>query len=389
MPVHLPPRLRRPDAPAWLGHPDYSWEAAAMLRTAFARLESPNTPANEYLWACMDVARWHDAKIAPNQQVRTSLLFARAHEADHEYSDAVRYVDRALEIASEGRGLDEYPDLLVYHAKLQRALLHYDVAFQDIRDSLVLRTAHVHGDPTRIEPNLRLELLALQANYALQSAQFECAEQLVTQAIKLIPLAPKSPLTVGDVIWVRARLNWCRGLNSQALEDALHVDTIYSKYAPPDSYGRLQSVIAQIYLDLADELPIDAAGTKKTFYLREALHAMVKAEKLARQWNDPPGSTIAQLTRLSWDRLSGHSSDRIGTLDGIIYEVRRHDDALLAQALISRGDELAACGEPELAGNLYRQTIAALDGGGMAYFMYVAYRRLMRLRALHPNHGFN
>src|SRR5258708_4116750 len=94
----LRPALLCPDHRAWRSDPLYSPGVAQALHTAFARLAPAEVTPEDFLWACGDVAPWLNTVMGSRQRIRIFLLFARAHEADGAYTDALGYVHQPLEV---------------------------------------------------------------------------------------------------------------------------------------------------------------------------------------------------------------------------------------------------------------------------------------------------
>jgi len=184
----LRPALLLSDSYRWRAAPLYSPAVAHALDRAYTRIAQAVSP-DEYLWACSDIAPWMGAAMAARQRVRVFLLFARAHEVDGAFKDALGYIDRALEVAGRGQAIDDFVDLLFYHAKLERARARYESAAEDMEACLDLLRRRVDGEDEALEPALRLELFAQLADYNFFLGHFAAASHLVVQAQRLAPRA--------------------------------------------------------------------------------------------------------------------------------------------------------------------------------------------------------
>ncbi len=377
MPMLLRPALARPDHAAWRRDSSYSAGAAQALRAAFERIAAADAPPEEFLWACGIVAPWLDAEVAARQRVRTLLLFARTHEADGAYTDALQSVDRALEVAVRGRAGDDFVDLLIYHAKLERARARYDLAAEDLIACLEL--LHMHVDEETLDPALHLEVLALLAEYEFYLGHFLTADQLASDALDLAPRAPRLRLEAAAAARTRAHLDRLRGRSSDAIATMRQVAAVYEQVpAPAISRGRLEYLFAEFALDVAERIPDGPAAANRTAPLRLARERLDLAATLATQANDRPGHSLITLGQARYSRIRKTTADRVTQIERVIRTARHLDDhALLAQAFTALGDELADQGEQEQALDCYRQTLGLLDGSAVAALEILPRRRLL------------
>jgi tetratricopeptide (TPR) repeat protein len=379
----LRPALLCPDHRAWRSDPLYSPGVAQALHTAFARLAPPEITPEDFLWACGDVAPWLNTVMGSRQRIRIFLLFARAHEADGAYTDALGYVDRALEVAGRGHIPDDLTDLLLYHAKLERARARYETAAGDLEACLALLRDRAAGDDEAIDPPLRLELLAQLADYEFYLGHFAEATRLVDQAQLLALHAPHRALDVADVACVQAQLDRLRGFTWDAIGPMLRATTIYKREAPPISQGRIAAFVTELALDVVERLPDGSNGAQRMGLLTLARIHLTQAEHLTRQAKDRPGRGLARLAHARYSRLRGTNSDRRRRVEEVIRLGKQLDDhALTAQAFTALGDELASQGEKEGSLDCYRQTIGLLDGSEVPALAVPARRKLLRAREM-------
>jgi tetratricopeptide (TPR) repeat protein len=384
MPMLLRPALARPDHATWRRDSSYSAGAAQALRAAFERIAAADAPPEEFLWACGLVAPWLDAEVAARQRVRTLLLFARAHEADGAYTDALQSVDQALEVAVRGRAGDDFVDLLIYHAKLERARVRYDLAAEDLIACLELLHMRMGEDEETLDPALHLEVLALLAEYEFYLGHFLTADQLALDALDLAPRAPQRLLEAATAARTRAHLDRLRGRSSDALDTMRQVAAVYEQVpAPAISRGRLEYLFAEFALDVAERIPDGPAAANRTAPLRLARERLALAESLTTQANDRPGRGLITLGQARYTRVRKTTADRVTQIERVIRVARHLDDhALLAQAFTALGDELADQGEQEQALDCYRQTLGLLDGSAVAALEILPRRRLLLAREM-------
>lgn len=383
MAMLLRPALLWPDWFTWRADPAYSPTVAAALRSGFAHIASADAPRINFLWACAEVASCKNATMAPPQHVRVCLLFARTHEVEGAYTDALAYVDRALDVAAHGPFNDDFTDLLLYRAKLERARGRYLIAASDLDACLGLLRGRARGDDTRIDPALRLEILAQLADYEFFLGHLLTAARLVSQAQRLAPRVPHRRLDAASIAWVQAHLDRLRGYAWEAVHPMLRAESVYAHDAPPISRGRLAYFVAELALDSAARHSDGPPASHRSEPLRLARVHLDAAERLAQQANDRGGRGLVQLARVRYSRLYGGNSDRSARIVDVLRLARRiDDDALLAQAFTALGDELAYQGEHERALDCYRQTIGLMDGSEFPVLALPARRQLLLAREM-------
>jgi tetratricopeptide (TPR) repeat protein len=383
MAMLLRPALLWPDRSTWHADPAYSSTVARALRSGFSHIAAADAPRDNFLWACAEVAPCMNSTMAIPQRVRVFLLFARTLEVEGVYTDALSYVDRALDVAAHDPTSDDFTDLLLYHAKLERARGRYLIAASDLAACLGLLRNRAHGDEALIDPALHLEILAQLADYEFFLGHLPAAARLVSQAQRLAPSAPHRRLDAASIAWVQAHLDRLRGRAWESVQPMLRVESIYAHEAPPISRGRLAYFVAELALDVAARRADGPLAAYRAEFLRLARVHLDSAERLAHEANDRGGRGLVQLARVRYSRLYGGNSNRSARIVDVLRLARRlDDDALLAQAFTALGDELAYQGEHERALDCYRQTIGLMDGSDFPVLALPARRRLLLAREM-------
>lgn len=387
MPMLLRPRLLRADHFSWQRDTSYSQEAARALRAAFTRISAADAVADHLFWACGLVAPWLDADASPRQRVRVLLLFARTHEAEGNFAEALEALDRALVESIHGHAHEDFIDLLVYHAKLARALGRYDQAANDLYACLELHDLHVFEHQEPPDRSLQIELLSQLADYEFFLAHFERAERLASDTLHLAPVVPGKPLEAAAAARTLAQIDRIRGLSWQALPVMRRVVQVYAQVpAPAISRGRNEYLLADFALDVAERIPDGPADANRTEFLRLAQQHLDIAEFLGRQTDDGPGRGLIALGRARYSRLHGTNEDRVARIEWAL-EVgqRREDHALLAQGFTALGDEYISQGEQERGLDCYRQALGLLDGSAFPVLSVQPRRKLLRASEMPPD----
>src|SRR5262249_15306138 len=148
------------------------------------------------------------------------------------------------------------------------------------------------------------------------------------------------------------------------------------EFGPPNSAARAQLIVADILLDLAVQDPMESA---QHFKARFAHPLIVEGARLAAESGDPVGGVGADLTEARWSRLVGQNVDRIALIERAMRLGHEwEDEAVLAQAFTTLGDELVSQGRPEAGVYRYRDVSGLLDGSEAPALGVWALRALLR-----------
>jgi tetratricopeptide (TPR) repeat protein len=327
--------------------------------------------------------------MAPQQRLRALLLFARAHEADRAYVEALRYVDQGLEVAIYGHVWHDLADLLLYRAKLERAHSRYQAAIEDIEASLDVLRAHTKGDDETIDRSFRLELFTLLAEYEFFAGHFSEAENTIRVALQLVPDPSEHALEIATLYWTQARLDRLRGLPQRALLPLRQAIAIYETEAPLASQACLAVFTAETLMDLGEQSD-DSQRHERTGFYHQAHTSAERANQLAQQARSPSSCGLARLALARQSRLCGQNADRQSQIERTIRLAHQLDDqCLLAQGFTALGDELAGQGEQEGALDCYRQTLGLLDGSEVTALAVPPWRKLLYASEMSPDVGLN
>lgn len=376
------PLLLRADAPEWHTDPSYSLLAGEALKAAYAYVPWLGAQPDDFLAACMIIAPWMDARMAAQQRVRIGFLFARAHQADHEYKLAIHWVDDMLGVALKARAHGEFLELLAFQGMLYRSEGLFQAAAEDLEACLELLYHHAE-DEDAIDPAVHLEFLSQLATYEFFLAHYPNATRLVKLARRLMPKVATMPLAAASVIWVQAHLDRIRGLPERALQPALQVAEVHEREASLTSQDRIETFVAEIALDLAERVPSGPSAMNRTPFLALARAHRRRAEKLALAAHDLPGMALAKLARARESRLRGSNEARVRIVESVIATAKKlQDAALLAQALTVLGGELSADNDGERAKNCWREALTVLEGSEVPALTVFPRRALLQASEL-------
>jgi hypothetical protein len=179
----------------------------------------------------------------------------------------------------------------------------------------------------------------------------------------LLPTVAAGPLQGAAVEWIATLLDRWRGDSWPALGRSLATLEAYGGAGPSKSQGRIQTVVADIALDLAETLPRDSTISARDEFLVLAAKHADNAIQLASAFGDVAGAGIARLAHIRFSRLAGRNQDRRQAIAAVEATARRLDDRpLLGQTLAAMGDELLDLGYPGAAGDCFRDAITTLCG---------------------------
>jgi len=315
-----------------------------------------------------------DAPMSPHQRLRAHFLAAMARAALGEYDAALLWLDTALQPTRALRQTSDVPHLYRLRAAIHRALLRFADATDDLRTgyALLLEEA-VAGRP--LEPTFALDLRVQLAGSEFFLAHYDLAQEQLGEILPLLTYVPARSPEAATVDWLHAHLLRAAGLPEHALPHALTAADIYTELGTPASAARIQTLVAETRLDLAERLPPGTA------HERAVVHAWPHVQLalgLAKEAGDPQGLGLARLTRARYGRLRGANENRLERIERVVRLGRQLDDeAIIAQAFTALGDELRAHGETEAAIYRYRDALGVLDGSDVPAVGRGAQRELL------------
>lgn len=366
------PAWPAPDHPSWHDYPDYSHSLSPRLRHALSLIGSNSLDA--YRQAVDLVLPYLSAPVVAPQRLRVCYVFATSLAAVGEYSEALVWLDEALELATLLEDSNAVLDLILLRSSLNRALLRIRDAAGDLQIGLALLADDV-CERNEANAALKLNFTANLSGFEYYLGNFSEAEALIASARELMHDAPVATLDAATIEWVKTHLHRMRGRPEEAIRASLAAATAYTESGAPISAARAQILVAESAMDYAMLFPADA---DRNAMLKFARPHLTLASSLAREARDPAGSGMIVLARVRYSRLRRTNENRIAMTENVIRKARKLDDvALLAEAFTVLGDELAFTGEDESAYNIYRQVLAMLDGSDIPTVGVRARRALM------------
>jgi tetratricopeptide (TPR) repeat protein len=300
-----------------------------------------------------------------------------------DFKGAITSLNHALELAEELEDAQASARCMYYLGCVWRGNKNYMEAAKHFNDSLAF-LERLHDTPTTVgaasaASALELDVLCALAGQEFLLAHFEVAEQHLAAVQRLADTAPEARLGATTIFWVSALLQRWRGEPTCALASATHAADILHAARDRRNEGRLQSVIAEIALDLAETFSADPSASARRAFITTAGSCVARARRLAQETDDTIGTQQANLYGVRLSRMCHRSEDRRAAIDTVLRYAEKHDDNLLAaQAYTSLGHELEAGGDHDGATNTYHKALKAVEQSGASAYAVWPLRELRR-----------
>ncbi|MGH2516393.1 MAG: hypothetical protein ACRDHP_12125, partial [Ktedonobacterales bacterium] len=246
--------LRVADSDSWHTAPGYSPRTARALRRAYAVLRAHRRDLRGYVAAYTSIRSHIERPMARHQYLRVAYVMALAHSAVGDYSQAIAWTDEALTLTDSLALPAARVDLLYLRGQCARALLRFRESAANHRQALgIHRQLAQGGEPT--EDGLEMELLTQLAGTEFYLGEYATVQRRLDDAIALRRQTRMDPLIAATVEWMEAHLyRWSRQ-PARAVQPALVAAQIYTEAGSPASAARIQTILADIQLDVAEILP--------------------------------------------------------------------------------------------------------------------------------------
>jgi hypothetical protein len=227
---------------------------------------------------------------------------------------------------------------------------------------------------------LRLDILLILTGIEFLLGSHDNCQNHLSDAAHTLSDGNLQPGADGTLHWITALEERLRGRLEYALAHAAAACEIYSELDVPTSTGRIQVVVAEIIMDIADRMP---QGSYLDRHIEEAGAHIDKALLETQSVADRSGEGLAVLARTRLSRLcrpiSDDATSRVSSIESVIGTAKEfHDSALLCQAYTVLADELSARHEIQASATLYRQAIQVAEMGDVSALATSARRALLQ-----------
>jgi tetratricopeptide (TPR) repeat protein len=374
--------LELPDNSAWHTLPDYSDDVGQRLVQAYALFARQGRAVTRFVLAARLVTPCLALRMADTQRLRIYYVLALGLDALNEPNECLEWLDAALDVAARLEDLSALSKILTVRASACRALFRYHEAADHYETSRALLRMHAADHSEPVDPLATVHLLAHEANIRFHLSDYDETERLLKEAQRLVPPGAARSLEASTVLWLQAMLYRWRERPERALSPALSAAEAYMRAGSSASAVRIQTVVADIALDLARNA---VGSTQRCSLVATASSHLDLALRMAEELGDASGQVLTRLIATRASRMRNDNVSRVGLIEVLAREGRQlHDEALLAQAFTALGDELVALGELESGRRCYREVLGLLDGSEVPALAIWARRAYHRAREWQP-----
>lgn len=358
----LPSSLRFPDLPHWHDAEEYSESVARLLIRAYDHLNRAPGELRSYGRAFDLLAQAYSENMSIRQRVHVCYVLGKACMAIGQAPLAYDYFSEAIELLLDPEDhIDDIKALLhmaFFRATASSWQLKYREAANDLLECRDILRALQEADVTALA-TFAVNVLADLAGFEFMLERYGKAMEHLAEAGTLLPGIPQGELGPAHVHWVWALLHRWRGDLPRALHSAHIAATLYASADSPVSFGRLQTVIGEVSLDLAEFFP---EGDARNSYIMLSTPYTAQALDLARSNADTTGGHLATMLDARLTRLRGDGGNRVPLYECVIRYARSQKDiALLTTAHTQLGYELNARGDAEQASVCFREALASCE----------------------------
>jgi hypothetical protein len=344
--------LRTPIDPRWEEEEGYSPLVADELRGVFALLQTAeerdaSLQAYDRLRSC--IQRPHSRHQQLQLFYALGLTFLRLGETEL----AQTTVETALDLADRLPDLAATAELMYLAGSVAYATGAYKPGADYLTSAGALLT-QLGDEDDPADTALMIDALSTNALclYSLQA--YPAAWAAVKEARLLVARPPGDPLRAGTLALLAALLHRWTGDPARGLQEAMAGAEAYAEWGVTRIQrlylARMQRVVAECALDLAEASAPHLTGLGRDTYLRIARPAIQRALALARETDDAASRGMALLIQAREQRLRGKQTNRLATIAAVIKSAEELEDPALAiLAYTARGEELAARNEREAA----------------------------------------
>jgi tetratricopeptide (TPR) repeat protein len=266
-------------------------------------------------------------------------------------------------------------------ASINRAVLQVPDAADDLRDCLeLLALREGQQGPNAKDRETRLDATLHLAGSEFAIGHYDRANQLLDQAARLLPYVTSNTLRMALLAWTRSLLLRWSGQPELALTQAMLAADIYYRHGDPGSASRIQAVVAEIVLDLAERFAPQEHARAHAAWLNFADPYVQRALTHAHTGSIESSEAMAAVTQARWQLAHGDPGDRKPLLHELAAQGWEHRDmALVAQAYTQLGRECEAERQKDAAIDWYKKVLAVLNESRMTALGVWAQRALWRL----------
>lgn len=338
--------------------------AHALVRARYL-LSVSNVSSSYALQAADELRACETTSMAARQRMLLEYLWAWAAAQVGDLSAALIHLDATLNPAERARDLHAYCELAWRAGVISRLLGFLSDAYYYLTEALA--GSHMliqRGDACDSQFQADLHLRLASVNFEL--GLFRVASHHLDEATLVLRSAgSQAHLQAASLSWIQAQLLRWQGHLGSALEISVRAADELTLIAPPDTSARMELVVAEIALDLAEHSsrgPGAPFSMARATYLDIASRYIQSAEEHTQQSVDPIGEMVALLARRRWQRLDRRGEGNLAVFESVARKAEALGDiSVVGRAYTALGDELRDRGKRDAALASYHQANDILE----------------------------
>src|SRR5690348_293561 len=339
------------DDTSWRELNGYSAHVATTLGWAYRALKHSTRTLGAYEEILRRVLPLPAQPMAWPQRMRVRYVLGICYPGLNAYTDALPQLAAALTLATDRRDWEAFAEVAFLSGSVKNGQGHFGDGVTD--QLLGVTTTHELRERASAAGRSAAPLASLEmlAHIGLATAQFmrtnyDDSASHLDEAARLFTGNPQTDLAAANITWLRANHDRWKGAIESALAYAQRAAEIYARSGPPAGYGRIQAIVGDIALDMAESFSPLTPTYGHDAYLTLARPYLERALALAREQQDQGGECLALLALARVTRIETMGTgNTLPTIEAVLARANAlHDAALRAQAFFTLGQELAAHG---------------------------------------------
>ena len=324
--------------------------------------------------------------MAKQQRIHMDFALALCYLGEEEIALALGSLDNALE---EGRMLGDLPAQIQLN-HLSGLARFAGTQFSHAQENFLagLEMLYAINDSVSFSGwDLIIELLTRLGALEYELGFFTDSEQFLREASSLLTArTPEDSMSAATIAWNFIQHHRSHGNLEHALKTAQSAGAIFAEREMPTASGRLQTIVADVALDLAESFSLEAETDARIAYITLARPYAQRGIEQTKSAGDLIGEGLARLAALRLDRLRGKERNRLASLNALERKARSiGDPALIGRLWTAQADEFAAAGNIEWARNRYYKAQRHLEEYELMAMARAPLRARLRLEEMNPD----
>jgi tetratricopeptide (TPR) repeat protein len=299
------------------------------------------------------------APMAKSQRLRGLVILVACGAASDPPSAALRPLGEALRLSRELNEIRMRLELLLIGAYVNRFMSRVVDAQENLREWLEsVESLKARGEWRPEDAITMLHVMLRRAQVEFNLGQLgECWWWLDRANAQLAEIG-EHPDSQARLAWMCALAYQSEGEYEEALAEAGAAVRYYRKLRDPEMLSRVETLTAEILLDLAEGRRTQDDETISAAYLAQAVPHIERAVQLAFRGGFEASEALARIMRARWQRLQGTPGDRLPLLEELANKARQNQDMPTAcLAYTAMGEECEGVADLTSARGWYERAI--------------------------------